>query len=574
MADSSNVIRRLIGEFRRRRVLESAGLYIAAGWVCIEAAATLFPVFGFPDWAIRLLVYGVIATFPFFMAAAWMFNLTLRGLVRTGATPTEQLVSPADMPHRSVAILPFSNQTGNADNDYFADGMAEELLNMLAKVADLKVAARTSSFALRDRADNVRHIGGLLGVRHVLAGSVRQAGQRIRITAQLVETVSGYQLWSDTYDRDVGDVFAVQDEIAAAIAQSLEVAISDGAPGEREQSALPTQNIDAYQHVLRANYLWARRGADAIAGAIGALEQALQLDPDYAEAHARLASARAIMHEYSDEPREEGFAVAEAHARRAISLDPSLGEPHAVLGYMALRLWHWAEAEQRLQQAIQLDPGLPISYQWYANLLGDFAREDDAMQQIRAAHRLDPLSPQANNILALMALLADDEGLAAKHAGIAREYGMGGMIPDIVEFMIAVRAGKYKEALPGWQACQQRISKDAGWVEPVLAALADASQKAPALDALSQAQRSGRINGAQLFFHYLLLGEAELTFNIASTRLADHSLTHVWFMLREAAQLRRHPRFHALMETMGLCAYWNETGYPPKVRHLAPDQAA
>ncbi len=562
--------RRLAAELRRRKILESAGLYIAGSWVLIEVAATLFPLFGIPDWAMRVMVIVALVLFPVVMAVSWTFNITLRGFVRTEdiEKPTEFEVPLEELPQRSVAVMPFANLTGDPANDYFGDGMAEELLKLLGRMRDLKVAARTSTFALRDRETDVRRIGGLLGVRHVLEGSVRQAGNRIRITALLIETPTGYHLWSDTFDRDLHDVFAVQDEIAEAITESLKMALDGDAPRERKDSELPTRNIEAYQCVLRANYLWQKRGATAIQGAISALERALALDPGYAEAHSRLAAARAILHEYGDDNLAEAFAVAEAHARRAIELDRGLGEPHAVLGYMALRSWRWNDAETQLQKAIELDPTQPTPHQWYANLLSDFARHEDAMRQVTIARELDPLSPQANNILALTAVWLEQDELALKHVGITREYGMGGVVPDIVELITRLRAGRYDEAVPAWQSAIESMGLGTGWVEPFVAGMADPDRRPAALDALAAADSDGSIDSRQLFFHYTLLGD-ERAFDAARRRLEIRNLTHAWLFLREAESLLHHPRFRALMETMGVLAYWESHGFPPKVEHLA-----
>ncbi|MBT8131667.1 MAG: hypothetical protein KJO35_05300, partial [Gammaproteobacteria bacterium] len=426
----------LIGELRRRRVPETVIFYAAGSWALIEIAATLFPIFGFPPLAIKIFLVALIVAFPIVIALSWTFDISLKGLVRTGQS--ESRPAPIDfsqVPQSSIAVLPFVNMSSGNDNEYFGDGLAEELLNLLAKHPDLKVAARTSSFAFRGKDQDIRQLGSLLGVHHVLEGSVRQAGQRLRITAQLIEAPTGYHLWSDTFDRDLDDIFVIQDEIAHAICDALHLAMRGKARAERNADELPTENIEAYQYFLRANYLYQRRGAEALTGAISALNQAIELDPEYAQAYSLLAAAEAILHEYKQEHREDAFIRAEAHARKAISLDPALGEAHAVLGYMDLRLWRWESCEMHFERALELDSTLPTPHQWYSNLLNDLGRHDDAHREAMRAHSLDPLSPSANNVLAFTALFRADDASAAKHVGITRQYGLGGGIPDRIDFI-------------------------------------------------------------------------------------------------------------------------------------------
>ncbi|NND60622.1 MAG: hypothetical protein HKN49_10170 [Gammaproteobacteria bacterium] len=556
-------LRQFFSELRRRHVLETAGIYLAGGWLLIEAADILFPVFSLPDFFMRILVFSVFAGFPVILFLSWIFDISLRGLIRTDKARAAATISFDDIPQRSIAVLPFSNMSGSADNDYFGDGLAEELLNLLAKIESLKVAARTSSFALRDQKLDAREIGSTLGVWHVLEGSVRQAGQRIRITAQLIEAPTGYHLWSETFDRDLDDIFAIQDEIATAIVDALQLAIAGKRSQSRSDAELPTENIEAYQYFLRATYLWQRRGADAIGGAIRALEQAVELDPDYAEAYARLAAAEAILHEFTQEPREPGFARAEAHARKAIALDPGLGEPHGVLGYMALRLWKWRESELHFARALQLQDTLPTLHQWFSNLLNDLGEHERAEQALAAAHALDPLSPTANNLVAFTAFLRGHDDIARKHSALAREYGIGGGIPDIVDFVVSLRRGDRADALTIWRPHLVRCGLEPNdWLEPVVDGILDSSGREAAGKALRDAIQNGTIDERQAFFHAALLAD-ELVFDVAQAMLADHVLTHVWLFLPEARALITDKRFFRLMDTIGLVDYWRAQGTPP-----------
>lgn len=562
-------VKNLLRELRRRHVVETAGFYVAGGWVLIEVADIVFPIFNVPDLVLRILFVAVVAAFPVVLVVSWTFNISIKGLIRTSETPavTAAAVDSKKIPKRSVAVLPFTDLTGDQPN-FFGDGLAEELLNLLTKIKGLKVAARTSSFAFRDRDVDVREIGSLLGVRHVLEGSVRRSGNRLRITAQLVETPTGYHRWSETFDRTMDDIFAVEDEIAAALVNALQLALEGDAAGVRGADELPTDNIEAHQFVLRASYLLHRRGSDAIKGAIAALEEAVALDPEYADAHARLAAAEAILHEYTLEPREPDFARAEAYARKAIALDDSLGEPHGVLGYMASRLWRWHESEQHLRTAIDLQPALPTLHQWYANVLNDVGRHDDAHREAAAAHAIDPLSPTANNVLAMTALFRSDSECAAKHAATAREYGIGVGLPDYIDFVLRLRAGEFEQAATDWKRVQSRGGKQANWVNVFVSAVDDRKQIPQATKALANAERDELIDSFALFFHLCLLA-APMAFDVGEKMLADHAAEHAWLLLPEADPLVRTPRFEHFMSRIGVLDYWRSTSFPERFRHLS-----
>lgn len=566
--------RHFFRELRRRHVLETAGIYVAAGWLLIEVADILFPVFGVPESALRIVVVSVFSGFPVILVLSWVFDISLRGLIRTpdAAVPSARNFDFSTVPQRSIAVLPFANMTGGADNEYLGDGLAEELLNLLARIDSLKVAARTSSFAFRGKDADIRDIGALLGVRHVLEGSVRQAGSRIRITAQLIEAPTGFHLWSETFDRTLDDIFAIQDEISAAIVEALEIALAGKGSQKRSSEQLPTDNIDAYQYFLRATYLWQRRGAEAIQGAINALEQAVALDSNYAEAYARLASAEAILHEFTQEEREPGFVRAESYARKAISLDPQMGEPHAVLGYMAMRLWRWPESAAHMQRAIQIQDTIPTLHQWYSNLLHDLGRHEEAQHHASYAHTLDPLSPTANNLVGFTAFLMAKNEEALKHAALAREYGIGGGIPDIVDFVVSLRLGRRERAHSIWLPYLHRAGcKPDAWLDPVIDAILQPQESElqhRAATRLQEARQAEAIDNRHLFFHSVLVGSPG-AFDVAETMLRDHSLAHVWMFLPEAAPLHHHERFLPLMEKVGIVDYWRRHGWPEPYQHLS-----
>ena len=537
----------LFSEIRRRRVLRTVTIYLAGAWLLIEVSSTIFPELGMPDWSVRVVIGLMAAGFPVAVVLSWIFDINLDGIRRTDpVAPPPTVAVPADLPEppeRSVAVLPFVNVSGDEQNTYFTDGISEELINRLSRQEGLSVPARTSSFALRDSGLDVRAVAARLGVRHVLEGSVRRDGDRVRITARLVEAARGYQLWASSFDRQIDDIFEVQSGIARAISRALEVALSESDDESPDEAEPPTQNIEAYECFLRGRFLWQKRGALAIQGATRILAQAVELDPTFAEAHAALAGARAVLHEYTAESLDADFHDAHAHAECALQLKPDLAAAHAVIGYMGLRRWDWEQAHESLARATALDDADPLNHQWHSNFLNDVGRLDEALAEAIRAVDLDRLSPMANIILAVNYTLQGDDEMAVKHADVASEFQVGGLVPAYVRFLASLRAGRYDEAVAIRSKSLTLSGKMATWVEPAVAAMADASKLDAGLAALDEAAGRDWITDSALLVQYILLGQADRAFDLAERAVRDKSLEHTWFMLPEAAPMRSHPRF-------------------------------
>jgi serine/threonine-protein kinase len=297
----------------------------------------------------------------------------------------------------SVAVLPFINVSGDPENEYFSDGMTDELTNALAGIPGLKVAARTSAFSFKGKDQDVRQIGERLGVRTVLEGSVRKTGNRLRISTQLVSTGDGYQLWSETYERDLKDVFALQDEISRTIAAELKVRLTGGDEAGIVEPG--TDNLEAYTRYLRGRYVADKRTVEGLRQAEEAFEQAIALDPRYAAAWAGLGSCRALrgFDEFADLPPRETMPRARDAVRKALELDPSLGEAHTWLGVIALLYdWDSPAAERELVRAIALKRDYSLAHVWYAILLSSLGRHEESLKSVTRARAMDPLSLATN----------------------------------------------------------------------------------------------------------------------------------------------------------------------------------
>ncbi len=321
---------------------------------------------------------------------------------------------------RSLAVLPFINASSDAENEYLSDGITDELIDALSKLRSLRVASRTSVFALKGKQLDVRAIGALLGASVVLEGTVRKSGQRLRITAQLTSTGDGRLLWSQRYDRELEDVFAIQDEIARTIVDTLratEFAETDGAVPRRY-----TENVTAYGLYLRGRYAWNKRTQEGVAEGIEYFEQAIREDPGYALAYTGLADAFALHVDYRSVPVDEGFARAKAYARKALELDEGLAEAHASLAWsLFIYDWDWVAAEREYLRAIAIDPRYAPSHQWYAFLLASQGKTQEALVEGHTAQELDPASISARRGLAWLYYYARRFERARYHLGRAIE---------------------------------------------------------------------------------------------------------------------------------------------------------
>jgi serine/threonine-protein kinase len=291
----------------------------------------------------------------------------------------------------SIAVLPFTNLSPSPENEVFADGMTDELINALAKVAGLHVVSRTSCFAFKGKADDAREIGRRLQVRTVLEGSVRRAGHRLRVSTQLINVADGFLLWSESFDREAEDIFAIQDEIARAIGGALRLRLL--VPERQEKVRPPTEDLEAYGLYLKGRHFWNRRTEADLRLAMRYLEQALERDPGFALAHAGMADTWALLGFYSAEPPDVAFPNAKRAAHEALGRQPGLVEAYPAIAYAAMYYdWDWSEAERAFRRAIELHPGYANAHQWYGNFLSIMGRPEEAIAEFERALALDPLS--------------------------------------------------------------------------------------------------------------------------------------------------------------------------------------
>ncbi len=451
-------------ELRRRRVFRALIGWGIASFAVLQVVEPVMHALGLPDWTLKAVVAALAAGFPATAALAWIFDLTRAGIRRTAPAEGEGAGSPgprgarltlllvglglvAAAPgltyffvwpgaarraapagdagesgpdRRSIAVLPFVNMSSDPEQEYFAEGMAEEILNALAQVEGLKVAGRTSSFSFKGKNARIDQIGRELHVGAVLEGSVRKAGTQIRITAQIINVSDGFHLWSQTFDRSLSDVFAVQNEIARAVVEALEVRLlaRQGSPVKLQRPTRP----DAYGEFLLGKQLLRQGSSDGIRNARRALERAVALDPAWAPAQAALAGALGRFAGYlAETPAQvvEYSGLELAAAERAIALDPGLGDGYAERGRHRLGFdWDWAGALADLERAVALSPGDGEVRDSYAFALLAAGRTADAIAEGRRATEIDPLAARAWSQLAF--LLAKGEDFAGSRAAADR----------------------------------------------------------------------------------------------------------------------------------------------------------
>jgi TolB-like protein/Tfp pilus assembly protein PilF len=441
----------LFNELKRRNVIRVAIAYLALAWLLTEVSGTLFPVFGIPDWGIRFLVIVFALGFVPALIISWVYELTPEGIKReqdvvrdasiTHLTAkrldvftiglivvalafiladrfwmsprlAEQSSSPAEAvtdtvqtpepepqyPPNSIAVLPFVNMSDDAGNEYFSDGISEELLNLLSKIPEMRVISRSSAFSFKGKNVDIPTIAKQLNVAHILEGSVRKAGNQVRITAQLIETRSDTHLWSETYDRQLENIFAIQDEISAAIIGALKERL--GLQLEAAPEVIAAANTEAHDAYLRGRHLIVQRTKTSIEGAASEFEKAISLDPDYALAHAELAIATLLLwrRNYGDLTFNEVISRATPHAERSMALDPKLAEAHAATGLLFASQSEYEKALTHYEQAIQFNPNYSIVYSWMGGALNTFGRYKESFLMQEKSLRLDPLSfPAVSN---------------------------------------------------------------------------------------------------------------------------------------------------------------------------------
>ena len=411
----------IVRELKRRNVFRMAVLYLVAAWLIMQVTEVLVSLVHLPPWIGPAIIWLLAIGFPIALVFSWFYELTPEGISLDKNVDPEKAVAHVTSrrlnfivvsllcaavilfaydkwwiggpPEKSIAVLPFMNMGGDPEQDYFSDGISEELLNALARNRGLQVVARSSSFQFKGENRDVIDVGQRLNVAHVLEGSIRKTGSQIRITAQLIDARNGFHVWSETYERELEDIFELQEEVAAGVVGALQVEM----PASAGSPEKPTLSIEAYELYLKGRSAWYKREYASMIQSIAYYQQAIAVDPAFAKAYSGLAEAWVLLAIWGYVDATEPMGNSMRAAQRALQLDDSLPGTQVVLGTIA----HWYEwdnekAETHFLRAIELDPNYPTARNWYSMFLVHTGKVEESLRELKLALKLDPVNAIIN----------------------------------------------------------------------------------------------------------------------------------------------------------------------------------
>ena len=569
-------------ELKRRNVLRAAAFYAAAGWLLVQIATQVLPVFDVPTWAMRVVVVAVVLGFPFALVFSWFYELTPEGLKRENEVDRSQsmtrsigrkldrwiivvlaaavvaLLANQFVRHRdlddtalgkAIAVLPLVNETGDPNNEYFSDGLSEELISALAQIKELKVIGRTSSFHFKNRNEESKVIGAALGVGYLLEGSVRKSAGRARIAVNLVRASDGANAWSQIYDRTLPDIFAVQAEIAQSVAGALKVALLGDV--NKNPDAPSNENVDAYTAYLQGLYYEQRYSAADLRKAIGFYEVAIRSDQHYALAYSASSKSWWALGDITGENVAEANRKARAAAERAVAEDPNSAEGHSALGQILVSVDRNAKgAEVEFRRAAELAPASADPKIGLASVIADFGQIEEAVELLQQAVRLEPLTANAHFDLArlLTSLGRYDEAVQSAHKAIDLQPGGAGTWE-----MLALVEAKRGDGEAALKAAAQESDPD--WRAYAMALAQQARGDRVAADAALDALIAGHSNDMsfQIATVYAFRGDADKTFEWLD-RAYEKRDPGVMAIIDNpfTRELRSDPRFVAFCKKVGL----------------------
>jgi TolB-like protein len=573
-------VKPFLAELKRRKVVRVAIVYVVVGLVVAEAANNLLPALNLPDWTVTLVVALTLLGFPVAVALAWAFDITPEGVKRTeplgeGAArpgPGNRAIAAAaaivvlvlavavawlvirdggptpSTDTKSIAVLPFDNLSPDPEADeYFAEGVHDEIIAYLSMIGELRVTSRTSVMRYKDTDMSLRDIAAELDVATILEGAVRRAEGRVRITAQLIDAQTDEHIWTETYERDYAGIFAIQVDVAEQIAAALRVTLTPEA--EQRIQQIPTESLAAYDLYLRGRYFWNRRSKDDFDRAIEHFEGAIAEDPGYAQAYAGLADTYNLL-----------------------AVDPNVAEAYTCLAHIHTWYdWSWSDAAAGFERALSLDPNYATARHWYSMYLMAQGQPDEALAEARRAVELDPLSVflrnhlarylfvqgrYAESIEALNTAAEMDPRIGNPHSWLFLIYSLQGRHDEAVEALKVSR--ELSGATPAELESLQRTYAESGWADVVVLQIARLTESYRAESAAGKRLGTREMGGDQgqpilIAQLYTLLGRSDEAFEwldvaLQERRIGLHTLRHtpIW------EGLRSDPRYEAALRRMGL----------------------
>ena len=580
-----------LAELKRRNVYKVAVAYIVAGWALSQGIAQVLPVFDVPNWTIRLIVVLIIIGLPVALVLAWAFEITPEGIKRTemadrmpaaarrkkhtwiyivvvGAIVSITLFflgrysaisgaprhseAATGIPEKSIAVLPFDNLSRDPDNAYFAEGVQDEILTRLAKVADLKVISRTSTQHFKSVPENLPQIAKQLGVTNILEGSVQKAKDQVRVNVQLINALTDAHLWAEIYDRKLTDLFSVESDIAKTIADTLQAKLTGSET--TAMSNKPTENPEAYELYLKGRFFWNKRTGQDLKTACDYFQQAIAIDPHYATAYAGLAESYILIPLFDAGSPQDYFPKAKAAAERAIELQETSAEAHTALGLLlCFSDVNFAQSEKEFKRAIELNPNYATAHHWFGNaLLVALGRFDEAISENERAVELDPLSLIINADLGSTFMMARqyDQAIAQLQRTLTLDNKFGYTHWNLGEALYlkgdkAAAIAEYKKA--------RTLDDDPQIVALLGRAYADTGQKDQALELVRDLEARARqqfVRGYLIALVYIGLGDKTKAIDYLEREYLNHdNIDTAWIRADPMLDpLRGDPRFEALAE--------------------------
>ncbi len=581
-------LQNFLGELKRRHVYRVAIAYGVVAWLLIQVATQVFPFFEVSNFVVRVVVAASVLGFPVALIIAWAFEMTPEGLKRADDVAPDDYIprwstrkfaalvvsvailaagvplvhvlrkkpaflsrvnAASALAQKSIAVLPLLNESGNSGDEYFSDGLSEELIADLAQVKGLKVIGRSSSFRFKNKKEDSKTIGEKLGVSTLLEGTVRKQGDQVRIVAELVNAADGTELWTRTFDRELKDIFAVQAEIAEAVATSLELTVL----GAKESSAktAATKSMEAHNAYLQGHFYFERGNLGDYRKSVGFFEQATRLDPDYAVAYAERAEAWAWIGDLSSGKQKEAWTAAGSDAEKAVAIDPSLAEAHAALGWVRFFIeWKFAEGLAELSRAQQLSPWNPTANDLMARVVVYLGQFQEAEKLARQAVELDPLAYQARTSLARILFTEGKLDEAEASARKAAELQPAAAGNHRWQVLVAIQRGDGEAALR-----EAQLEPNEGYrrFELALAHYARGERRA-ADEALAELIAKDRgFLAYQIAEVYAWRGETDKAFEWLQVSLDNHDTGTLSLFINPFMRgLRHDARYKSLLAKIGL----------------------
>ncbi len=540
-------LKKFLAELKRRRVYSVAVAYLVGGWALAQGIAQVLPVFDIPNWVVRLIVVLIVLGFPVALTLSWFFDVTRYGIVRTPDRASEdrgEVVEPFVSSEKSIAVLPFNDLSPEKDHAYFGEGIAEELLGALAKVEGLRVAARRSSFWFQDKQAELSEIASKLNVRHVLEGSVRRDGNRVRVTAELIDACDGFTIWSETYEREMHGIFALQDEITRSIVDTLKLKLEISPPPV-------SRSTDAYDAYLEGLFYSDKSTEEALRKSLEFFHRALEKDPRFSRAWTGIAKAWLWLADVYVPPLEAYPKVRDA-AARALQLNDEEAEAHVYLAEAKRILdWDLDGAEAEYKRAFEVDPNSTASNYFIAAFYGARGDRDQALAYLQRTSKIDPASLWVNNSACELYRYFGlyDEAVAAGERALQLDpvfaYGeplLGALYREMERFDEAIALYKRSESLSGRPAVGLAIT------------YARMNRRKEALQTLEAATANRAYTAGDVPAHvHVALGAHNDAIRELERACEEHSSSlHLIGIAPEFAPLRSDKRFLSILQKIGI----------------------